>query len=127
MAPFREWLAALGDDVTRAAIDGRVDRMARGLVGSDVKALGEGVSELKVDIGPGYRVYFTETLSNVIIVLLTGSDKKSQQTEIDNAKKMLRQMKADNAAAKKKREAEEKAEAKKAEKAKAKDKLKKRR
>lgn len=123
-ATFREWLDSLKDEETRAAIDGRVQRMAHGLYGGDVKPLGEGVTELKVDFGPGYRVYFTETLSNVIVVLLTGSDKKNQQTEIDNAKKMLREMKAAAAAAKKKREAEERAEAKKAEKAKSKDKSK---
>ncbi|MEW6759551.1 MAG: type II toxin-antitoxin system RelE/ParE family toxin [Pseudomonadota bacterium] len=121
---FRTWLAGLKDDETRAAVDGRVQRMAFGLYGSDVKPLGEGVTELKVDYGPGYRVYFTETTSNVIVLLLMGGDKGTQDANIKAAKKMLREMKDAAAKAKKKREAEEKAEAKKAEKAKSKDKSK---
>lgn len=121
-ATFRTWLAGLKDDETRAAIDGRVDRMASGLYGSDVKPLGEGVSELKVDYGPGYRVYFTETTSNTFVLLLSGGNKSKQDADIKNAKKILRDMKAAQAKKKKEQEAKEKAEAKKAEKAKSKDK-----
>ncbi len=82
--PFEEWLNELGDVVGRAVVRKRLNRVRVGNLGN-TRSIGEGVSELKIDFGPGYRVYFGEEGSKVI-VLLTGGDKGSQDRDIRKAK-----------------------------------------
>ena len=80
---YLEWISALKDLVGRARIQMRVDRLAHGNPGSH-RGLGGGVSELKIDFGPGYRVYYMER-GDELIVLLAGGDKSSQQRDIKTA------------------------------------------
>jgi len=75
-AIFAEWMAALRDVRAKAKIAARIDRMALGNPG-DVEPVGEGVSELRIHYGPGYRVYFTRQ-APTLIVLLCGGDKSTQ-------------------------------------------------
>ena len=82
--PFEDWLDALCDREGKAKIKGRLQRVALGNLG-DCKAVGEGVSELKIDCGPGYRVYFAEK-DSTIILLLCGGDKNTQDRDIRKAK-----------------------------------------
>jgi len=90
--PFEEWLDALKDRQARAKIRTRIGRLALGNPG-DYRALDEGIYELRIDWGPAYRVYFART-GNVIILLLCGGDKPTQQKDIDNAKAYLKDYKA---------------------------------
>src|SRR5262245_12870137 len=83
-APFTEWLNGLRDAKARAKIRVRIDRVSLGNFG-DRSAVGEGVQELRIDLGPGYRVYFAE-VGKVIVLLLCGGDKSSQQRDIRKAK-----------------------------------------
>ncbi len=85
-AVFAKWLSGLRDRVARTRIAVRIDRMALGNPG-DVKAVGGGVSEMRIDFGPGYRVYFARR-GNVVVLLLSGGDKKSQARDIAAAKTM---------------------------------------
>lgn len=82
-APFTEWLGKLKDRQGRARILARINRLKLGNFG-DCKPIGRGVYELKIDFGPGYRVYFART-GNEIIVILCGGTKKTQQADIDKA------------------------------------------
>lgn len=82
-APFREWLEALRDVAGRARIRVRLDRARLGNLG-DFKNLGQGLYELRVDYGPGYRVYCTLE-ENRLILLLVGGDKESQRRDIAKA------------------------------------------
>lgn len=81
--PFTEWLEALRDIKGRAKIRVRLDRLRLGNLG-DCKSLGEGVSELRIDFGPGYRVYFGQEGTRTL-VLLYGGDKSTQQADIKKA------------------------------------------
>ncbi len=81
--PFGEWLSRLRDGQARARIVARVDRMQSGLRG-DWKAVGKGVYELRVDCGPGYRVYCAQD-GNTLVLLLCGGDKRTQQRDIEAA------------------------------------------
>lgn len=81
---FDAWLGGLRDLAGRAVIARRIDRVARGLMG-DVRAVGDGVSELRIDYGPGYRVYFARR-GEVLIVLLCGGDEDSRARDIARAK-----------------------------------------
>ena len=83
---FRDWLTKLRDKTTAAIIMRRIDRVRAGLFG-DVKPVGEGVSELRVDHGHGYRVYFVKR-GNALIVLLCGGNKTTQSRDIKAAKKL---------------------------------------
>src|SRR5262245_59178762 len=83
--PFEEWLARLKDNEAEMRIDIRLGRLQRGNPG-DVKAVGEGVSELRVDYGPGYRVYFGQVGATLVILLCAGS-KRTQTADIKRAKK----------------------------------------
>jgi putative addiction module killer protein len=82
-AIFDEWLHELSDRRARARVEVRIDRLARGNAG-DVRPVGSGVSELRIDYGPGYRVYFTRCGASVL-VLLYGGDKRTQATDIERA------------------------------------------
>jgi putative addiction module killer protein len=79
-AVFAKWLSGLKDRNARARIAVRIDRLALGNPG-DVKAVGGGVSEMRIDYGPGYRVYFARR-GDVVVLLLCGGDKKSQARDI---------------------------------------------
>lgn len=80
---YRDWINGLKDRVIRARIQVRVDRLVHGNPGQH-RQLTHGVSELKIDIGPGYRVYYTEK-SGEFIILLIGGDKSTQQRDIKKA------------------------------------------
>lgn len=80
---YRDWFDRLRDREAKARIDARVRRLSMGNAG-DAKPVGPGVSELRVDHGPGYRVYFSRK-SKTIIVLLCGGDKHTQQADIEHA------------------------------------------
>ncbi len=77
---YAQWLDGLRDINARARIQIRVERLAAGNAG-DVKPVGEGVSELRIDYGPGYRVYFTKR-GRELVILLAGGDKSTQATDI---------------------------------------------
>lgn len=81
--PYAQWLAGLTDRQARARVLVRVLRMAAGNFG-DCKPLSDGVWELKVDHGPGYRVYYAQA-GKRLILLLAGGDKRRQQTDIETA------------------------------------------
>lgn len=87
---FSAWLNKLRDSRARAAIASRVRRLAFGNAG-DVKPVGEGVSELRIHIGAGYRVYFVQR-GKVLIVLLCGGDKSSQQRDISLAQALAKEI-----------------------------------
>lgn len=87
---FSKWLRALGDQQVRARIQTRIDRLQLGLAG-DVKPVGEGVSELRIDYGPGYRVYFAQR-GNELIVLLAAGVKRTQDRDIKRALKLARDL-----------------------------------
>lgn len=82
--PFDEWMESLRDARTRSIIDARLARLELGNVG-DSAAVGSGVSELRIDFGPGYRVYYGEDGPSLILLLIAG-DKKSQSKDIRIAK-----------------------------------------
>jgi putative addiction module killer protein len=83
---FATWMGRLRDTRARAKIAARIDRLAAGNPG-DVSPVGDGVSELRIDHGPGYRVYFVQR-GRVVIVLLCGGDKRTQTKDIALAKKL---------------------------------------
>jgi len=85
---FIKWLDKLRDDRAVARINKRIGRLAKGNPG-DVEPAGEGISEMREDYGPGYRVYYKET-EKEIIILLCGGDKRTQQADIANAKKIAK-------------------------------------
>ena len=80
---YLDWINSLKDRAGRARIQVRVDRLVHGNPGQ-YRVLADGVCELKVDVGPGYRIYYTER-AGVVIVLLAGGDKSSQQKDIKTA------------------------------------------
>ena len=81
---FDDWLTGLADPVGREAVVTRIVRMEAGLFG-DAAPVGDKVSELRINVGPGYRVYFTKVGQRVVI-LLCGGDKGSQKRDISRAK-----------------------------------------
>lgn len=81
---FSSWMDKLHDERARAKIAARIDRLAFGNPG-DVAPVGNGVSELRIHYGPGYRVYFVQR-RQVVIVLLCGGDKRTQAKDIEYAK-----------------------------------------
>ena len=87
---FSKWLKKLKDAVAKVAIARRIDRMKEGNFG-DSKSVGSGVFELRVDVGKGYRVYFTNK-NNKIVILLVGGDKSTQDEDIKIAKKMVKEI-----------------------------------
>jgi putative addiction module killer protein len=77
------WFAGLRDHQARARINARIRRLSLGNAG-DVKPVGSGVSELRIDYGPGYRVYYLQR-GTVLVVLLCGGDKRTQNADIKRA------------------------------------------
>ena len=88
---FRTWLEGLADKRAAERIAQRIVRLQAGLLG-DVKAVGSGISELRVDHGPGYRIYLVKR-GKRLIILLCGGDKGSQSRDIWTAKTMARALK----------------------------------
>jgi putative addiction module killer protein len=86
---FANWLRKLRDEQARARIQIRIRRLSLGSFG-DVRPVGEGVSELRIDCGPGYRIYFQQT-GNLLVLLLVGGDKKTQDADIAKAKKLAKE------------------------------------
>lgn len=95
--PFAEWLDGLKDRGARARIDIRLAVVAAGSLG-DVKSVGGGVLELRIRWGPGYRVYLA-LVGEVMVLLLCGGDKRTQDDDIEQAKKYFEDFKRRNAQA----------------------------
>lgn len=87
---FAEWLDDLRDLRARARVQARIERLAMGNPG-DVRPVGEGVSELRIDYGPGYRVYFTRR-GPELVILLAGGDKSTQPEDIRTAIHLARNL-----------------------------------
>lgn len=87
---FAKWLAGLRDLRAKAAIARRIERAQLGNLG-DIKPVGESVSEMRIDIGAGYRVYYT-IRKGVLLILLAGGDKSTQQPDIQRAIKLSKQV-----------------------------------
>jgi putative addiction module killer protein len=87
---FVDWFCRLRDRRAKVRIQARIDRIERGNFG-DVSSVGQGISELRVNYGPGYRVYFVQKGSTVVI-LLCGGDKSTQQSDINKAKELSKQL-----------------------------------
>jgi putative addiction module killer protein len=88
---FKNWFKRLKDRKAKARVQARIDRIEIGNLG-DVASVGEGVRELRIHYGPGYRVYFIQR-SQVVVILLSGGDKSSQDSDIKKAKEIARQLK----------------------------------
>jgi putative addiction module killer protein len=86
---FAEWIAGLRDERARARIADRIIRLESGLFG-DVKFF-EGIGEMRIDYGPGYRVYFVRR-RDTLVILLCGGDKRSQRRDIKKAKAMAKDL-----------------------------------
>ena len=87
---FAQWLDDLRDLQARARVQARIERLAAGNPG-DVEPVGEGVSELRINYGPGYRVYFTKR-ERELIILLAGGDKTTQAKDIKAALRLARNL-----------------------------------
>ena len=87
---FAAWFAGLRDRQARARITARIRRMSLGNAG-DVKPVGGGVSEMRIDYGPGYRVYFVGR-GEVVVVLLCGGDKRRQERDIARALELAKEV-----------------------------------
>jgi len=87
---YAKWLDGLRDIHGRARILARVERLAAGNPG-DVKPVGEGVSELRIDYGPGYRVYYKQK-GRAVVILLAGGDKRTQARDIKTALRLARNL-----------------------------------
>ena len=87
---FRRWLSGLRDDQAVVRIAARLRRVSQGNLG-DVRPVGNGVSEMRIQYGPGYRLYFVRRGSDVV-VLLCGGDKSSQRRDIERAKQIAQEV-----------------------------------
>lgn len=87
---FAKWFAGLRDRQAQRRIDVRIGRLERGAFG-DVRPVGEGISELRIDYGPGYRVYLAQR-GAVVVILLCGGDKGTQDRDIRVAKAMAKEL-----------------------------------
>ncbi len=86
---FRKWRTQLRGDRARALIASRLDRLAYGHAG-DTASVGNGISELRIHFGPGYRIYFRRR-GETVIVLLCGGDKSTQARDIKTAKRLAKE------------------------------------
>ena len=84
---FRRWRTRLKDERARTLLASRLDRLAYGHAG-DVAPVGDGISELRIHYGPGYRIYFHRQ-GNTVVILLCGGDKGSQTKDINTVKRLL--------------------------------------
>ncbi|MCY4222564.1 MAG: type II toxin-antitoxin system RelE/ParE family toxin [Thiotrichales bacterium] len=89
-AVYAKWLDGLRDVRAKARILIRIERLTAGNAG-DTRSVGEGVSELRIDYGPGYRVYFKKQ-DRTIVVLLAGGDKRTQSRDIETALRLARNL-----------------------------------
>ena len=89
-ATFAKWIDDLRDIRARARVLARIERLAGGHTG-DVKPVGEGVSEMRIDYGPGYRVYFKKR-GRSLVILLAGGDKRTQRRNINTALRLARNL-----------------------------------
>jgi len=89
-ATFTKWIDGLRDIRARARVLARIERLAVGHA-EDVKSIGEGVSEMRIDYGPGYRVYFKKR-GRSLVILLAGGDKRSQRRDISTALRLARNL-----------------------------------
>jgi putative addiction module killer protein len=87
---YAEWFSQLRDRQARARIDVRIRRLSLGNPG-DVKPVSEGVSELRIDYGPGYRIYFVQR-GTTLVILLAGGDKRTQNRDIQTALELARDL-----------------------------------
>lgn len=87
---YSSWFNNLHDKQARARIDVRIRRLSLGNPG-DVKPVGGGVSELRIDYGPGYRVYFTQR-GHTLVILLAGGDKRTQSKDIEKSLSLAREL-----------------------------------
>ncbi|CCD86029.1 conserved protein of unknown function [Bradyrhizobium sp. ORS 285] len=87
-AEFKAWLLGLRDLKAKARIAARIERAANGNLG-DSKPVGEGVSEMRIDYGPGYRIYYRQR-GDVLVILLCGGDKSTQQSDIRRAQALAK-------------------------------------
>jgi putative addiction module killer protein len=87
---FSSWLRGLRDAQARARIAARVRRLAFGNPG-DVRPIGESISELRIHHGPGYRVYYVQR-GTILIILLCGGDKSTQSRDIETAKRLAKEI-----------------------------------
>ena len=87
---FSQWILKLKDMKGRIAVARRIERMEHGNFG-DMKSVGTSISELRIQTGPGYRIYFTKREERIII-LLVGGDKFTQSKDIEKAKKLLKEI-----------------------------------
>ena len=85
---YKKWLEKLRDNVAKQNILWRIERMRNGNFG-DSKSVGDGVFELRINVGKGYRVYFTNDRKEIVILLI-GGDKSTQENDIKKAKKMAK-------------------------------------
>ena len=90
-AEFDSWLDGLKDRLAKSSVQARIDRLTKGNAG-DVKPVGEGVSEMRIHVGAGYRVYFTR-VDTTVVLLLCGGGKSSQNRDIARALAMARILK----------------------------------
>ena len=90
-AEFDSWLDGLKDRLAKSSVQARIDRLINGNAG-DVKPVGEGVSEMRIHVGAGYRVYFTR-LDMTVVLLLCGGAKNNQNRDIARALEMARILK----------------------------------
>ena len=87
---FERWFIGLRDRKAVARVASRIDRLQLGLFG-DVKPVGEGVSEMRIDYGPGYRIYFVQR-GREVVILLAGGDKRTQSRDIEKARELARML-----------------------------------
>jgi len=91
---FRDWLDALKDMKAQVRIAAHLRLAEAGNLG-DWKTVGAGISEMRVDVGPGYRLYFTRR-QNILVIMLAGGDKATQAKDIKRAQKLLTQLELDS-------------------------------
>ena len=85
---YKKWFGSIKDRKTRSIIDIRIRRISLGNFG-DVEPVGKGISELRIDCGPGFRVYFLKR-GNILVILLCGGDKSTQEKDIQKAIELAR-------------------------------------